>query len=276
MRLYAISDLHLRYPENRQALLALPPHPEDWLILAGDVGERAEELELALDILTRRFARVLWTPGNHDLWSLPSDRYGLHGEAKYHQLVAICRRYGVLTPEDPYVRWPGPGLSCILAPIFTLYDYTFRPDTIPPEQAVAWAMEQNILCSDEALLHPDPFPSRAAWCAARCAYTAPRLEAAAQQAPLILINHFPLREDVISLPHIPRFSIWCGTRRTTDWHTRFRAAAVVYGHLHRRGTHYRDGVRFEEVSFGYPQERRGAAHLHTFLREILPGPLVAP
>ena len=74
-----------------------------------------------------------------------------------------------------------------------------------------------------------------------------------------MINHFPLRQDLAVLPRIPRFSIWCGTRRTEDWHLRFRAEAVIYGHLHIRGTHLRDGVRFEEVSLGYPQnwDQRG-------------------
>ena len=44
------------------------------------------------------------------------------------------------------------------------------------------------------------------------------------------------------------------TTRTADWHTRFRAEVAVYGHLHiPRTTHY-DGVRFEEVSLGYPRE----------------------
>ena len=122
------------------------------------------------------------------------------------------------------------------------------------------------------LLHPDPYPTRQAWCAARYAEAEPRLAAAARQAPVVLVNHWPLRQDLAILPRIPRFSIWCGTRRTEDWHRRFRAAAVVYGHLHIRSTHWRDGVRFEEVSLGYPQnwdERRGVA---PYLREILPGP----
>ena len=42
MKLYAISDLHLGYEINREALKALPPHPDDWLIVAGDVGEKRE------------------------------------------------------------------------------------------------------------------------------------------------------------------------------------------------------------------------------------------
>jgi hypothetical protein len=50
---------------------------------------------------------------------------------------------------------------------------------------------------------------------------------------------------------------WCGTVHNADWRRRYRAAG--YGHLHiPRTTHY-DGLRFEEVSLGYPREwrRRG-------------------
>ena len=122
MHLYAISDLHLAYAENRQALATMPPHPDDWLIVAGDIGETETHLRYALDILTRRFARLLWTPGNHDLWTLPNVAGDQRGAAKYQQMVAICRDYGVLTPEDPYVAWPGAGAPCLLAPLFLLYD----------------------------------------------------------------------------------------------------------------------------------------------------------
>lgn len=272
MKLYGISDLHLSHALNRQALEALPAYPSDWLILAGDVGETEQDLHFALSILTRRFARVLWVPGNHDLWTLPSDVGGLRGEAKYRRLVSICRYYGVLTPEDPYVLWPGEGPTCLLAPLFVLYDYSFRPDSIPLDAAIEWAADSGVLCSDEALLHPDPYMSRPMWCAARTLYTERRLQEAAGRAPLILINHFPLRYDLVNLIRIPRFSIWCGTRHTENWHVRFAAKAVVYGHLHIRSTHYRDSVRFEEVSFGYPRDWRPEKGLRSYLREILPGP----
>jgi len=89
---------------------------------------------------------------------------------------------------------------------------------------------------------------------------------------VVLINHFPLRQDLLYLPRIPRFSLWCGTRRTEDWHRRFPVQGVVYGHLHNRATHFRDGVRFEEVSLGYPCDWDPGRGLQHYLREILPGP----
>jgi 3',5'-cyclic AMP phosphodiesterase CpdA len=275
LKLYAISDIHLGHKINRQALAELPSYPEDWLILAGDIGETSEQLQFALFELSKRFARLLWVPGNHDLWSTraePATDERLRGEGKYQRLVALCREYGVLTPEDPYVLWPGEGGPALLAPLFLLYDYSFRPDSVPQDQAVAWAAETRVVCSDEYYLHPDPYSSRTAWCEARCLYSEQRLsEEIPAHTPTILINHFPLRESLVRLRRIPRFSLWCGTRHTDDWHTRFSASTVVYGHLHMRATDYQDYVRFEEVSLGYPQNWRQERGMQSYLREILPG-----
>lgn len=270
MRLLAISDLHLANEVNRRALLALPPSPDDWLILAGDVGESPNHLRFALSLLTRGFAQVLWVPGNHDLWTLPSGSSQLRGQARYRHLVSICRDFGVLTPEDPFPLWPGDGLAHVIAPTFTLYDYSFRPDHVPAERAVEWAAESGIICSDEFLLHPDPYPTRDAWCAARCAYTEARLAAVPPGRPIVLINHYPLRRDLFELRRIPRFALWCGTQRTAGWHARFPISVAIYGHLHVRNTQIRDGVRFEEVSFGYPRDWDHDQGLAPYLRQILP------
>lgn len=159
MQLYTISNLHLAYQANRQPWRRCR-HPEDWLIVAGDIGETEAHLRLALTILTERFARVLWTPGNHDLWTMPSHENDLRGDAKYQRLVAICHEYHVSTPEDPYIAWPGAGPAYRLAPLFILYDYTFRPDHVPARPALAWAEEEGIVCADEVVLHPDPYPTR--------------------------------------------------------------------------------------------------------------------
>lgn len=59
---------------------------------------------------------------------------------------------------------------------------------------------------------------------------------------------------------------------TEDWHIRFRALAVVSGHLHMRATRWRDGVRFEEVSLGYPRQWEVSRGVGEYLRQILPVP----
>jgi 3',5'-cyclic AMP phosphodiesterase CpdA len=275
MKLYAISDLHLGYEANRRTLSQIAPHPGDWLILAGDVGETEAHLELAFQQLKPRFARLVWVPGNHELWTLPGSEETARGRFKYDALVELCRSHGVLTPEDPYPIVTIGGREIRVAPLFLLYDYSFRPPDIPIERATDWAIEAGIECADEVLLHPDPYAGRVEWCHARCEFTQRRLEAERNDLPTVLINHFPLRADLARLPRIPRFSIWCGTRRTEDWHLRFNATVVVSGHLHIRSTSYRDDIRFEEVSLGYPRQWSGKITPDRYIREILSEPLLA-
>ncbi|MBT3218746.1 MAG: metallophosphoesterase [Proteobacteria bacterium] len=266
MKLYAISDLHLHYQVNRDALRALPPHVDDWLILAGDIGETPEHLQFAFEVLRSRWSKLIWVPGNHELWSRGAD--APRGGDRYGRLVELCRDYGVLTPEDPYPAWPGPGHP-IIAPLFLLYDYSFCPDGHTPQMAVEWAAKARISAVDERLLHPDPYPDRSSWCRARVAETSLRLSEIPDERHTILVNHFPLRRDLVRLLLIPRFSPWCGTTMTEDWHLRFRADVVVTGHLHVRATDYRDGVRFEEVSLGYPRQWDQRRDLESYLRLIL-------
>lgn len=260
-RLLAISDLHIAYPENREIVAGLwPGHPDDWLIVAGDVAEQVADVEWALRTLSERFARVIWAPGNHELWTHAKDPVRLRGEERYLHLVELCRNLGVSTPEDPYPRWTGPGGPLQVAPLLLLYDYTFLPDgATTKEEGLAIAYETGVVCTDERLLHPDPHPSREAWCAARVAATERRLAACDPTVPLVLVNHFPLVREPTRILRYPQFAQWCGTVLTDDWHRRFNVATVVYGHLHIPRTTWYDGVRFEEVSVGYPREWRRRA-----------------
>src|SRR6185295_11161272 len=120
-------DLHVGYPENQQVVLGIAPRPGDWLVLAGDLGESVDHLRFVFDILGPRFGRLIWVPGNHELWSMPRQDMP-RGVAKYEQLVALCRSYGVLTPEDPYATFSDGSERYLIAPLFTLYDYSFGPD----------------------------------------------------------------------------------------------------------------------------------------------------
>ncbi|MGK5445062.1 metallophosphoesterase family protein [Micromonospora sp. URMC 105] len=272
--LVAISDLHVGYAENRALVEALrPASPGDWLIVAGDVGDTVADVEWALGLLAERFDTVLWAPGNHELWTPQGDPVTLRGVARYEHLVRRCRELGVLTPEDPYPVWRGAGGPVLVAPLFLLYDYSWRPEGFDSrEAALAEAYRTGIVCTDEFLLHPDPYASRHEWCAARVAETARRLAAREPDLPTVLVNHWPLVREPTRVLRYPIFAQWCGTEATADWHRRFDAAAVVYGHLHIPRTTWHDGVRFEEVSVGYPREWRRRGVPPGQVRRILPAP----
>jgi len=279
-RLLAISDLHVGYPENRAYADALSPgDPGDWLIVAGDVGELFADVGLVLASLANRFAKVIWTPGNHELWTLPSDPVALRGAARYEALVTVCRRFGVVTPEDEFPVWDGPGGPVTVAPVFTLYDYSFRAngteggdgtaavlaaidEAVGDEgrsAALSAARMAGIKPVDEGRLHPDPYASAAAWC--RDLVLAAERRLAAVDGQVALVSHWPLVRDPVAALRHQEFAPWCGTTLTADWHKRYQVTAAVYGHLHIPRTTRYDGVRFEEVSVGYPREwqRRGTA-----------------
>jgi 3',5'-cyclic AMP phosphodiesterase CpdA len=273
MKLWAISDLHVGNPTNRAALTELADYGDDWLILAGDIGETLEHLKFCFETLSTRFAKLIWVPGNHELWTTPREDPTLRGEAKYRALIDLARAFDVLTPEDDFPVWEGAEGPVLLAPLFLLYDYSFRPSEVARHEVLDWAAETRALSADEFYLRPDPYPSLEAWCQARLAVSQARLEARPHpELPTLLINHFPLRRDLVTLPRVPRLTPWCGTTATEDWHRRYAAQVVVSGHLHLRRTDWRDGTRFEEVSLGQPRQwdqARGIAH---YLRPILPAP----
>lgn len=210
-----------------------------------------------MTLLSERFAKVVWVPGNHELWTHPSDPVRLRGEARYLHLVDLCRSLGVITPEDPYPVWEDADGPVTVAPLFLLYDYTFRaPGATTRDESLAIAHRAGVVCADERFLHPDPYPTRDDWCRARVRETEPRLAGIPEDHRTVLVNHYPLVREPTDVLRYPEFAQWCGTELTRDWHRRFRAAAVIYGHLHIPRVTHHDGVRFEEVSIGYPREWR--------------------
>ena len=270
----AVSDLHVGYPENRELVDGIRPASDaDWLLVAGDVGEFMADIQWALGVLSERFATVVWVPGNHDLWTHRREPLLLRGRERYQHLVELCRALGVVTPEDPYPVWDGAGGPARVVPLFLLYDYSFLPDGATTKaEAIAMAEDAGVVCTDELFLHPDPYPGLEDWCRARVETTQRRLEELDPGLPTVLVSHWPLVREPTRVLRYPAFAPWCGTTATAKWHVRFNAAAVVYGHLHIPRTTWYDGVRFEEVSLGYPREWRRRPRPPVLPRQIFPVP----
>lgn len=250
-----------------------PQDPGDWLIVAGDVAERTDDIVDTMRRLKARWHTVIWVPGNHELYTTAKDPLQIYGVARYDYLVQALRDIGVITPEDIYPLFdPGDGTDPVrVVPMFLLYDYTFRPEgTETALTALAYARERNVVATDEFLLSPEPYPTRDAWGRARVEATEQRLAALDPTERTVLINHWPLRREPTDALMYPEFALWCGTELTDDWHTRFNAMCCVYGHLHIPRTTWYDGVRFEEVSVGYPREWKRRGLPDPLLRKIVP------
>ena len=160
--------------------------------------------------------------------------------------------------------------------MFLLYDYTFLPEGAATKaEGLAIARERNVVATDEFVLSNEPYATKDAWCRERVEVTRKRLEDLDWVTPTVLVNHFPLVREPCDALFYPEFSLWCGTTATADWHTRYNAICSVYGHLHIPRTTWYDGVRFEEVSVGYPREWRRRKP-YRWLRQVLPDPQYPP
>jgi 3',5'-cyclic AMP phosphodiesterase CpdA len=269
--LLATSDLHVTHQGNAEMVERIRPYTdEDWLIVAGDVADSVPAIEATLKLFAGRFAKVIWTPGNHELWTVKSDPVQLRGQQRYDHLVEMCRSLGVVTPEDQYPVWETESESFVVAPLFLLYDYSFRDPGVSLDEALRRAYEMGLVFADEQVLHHDPYPSRQDWCRRRVELTERRLAAIPEHLRTVLVTHFPLHRGPTTMLRYPHLAMWCGTERTADWHLRFRAAVAVYGHLHIPLTLEYDGVRFEEVSLGYPREWRRRDNPPEPVRRIVP------
>lgn len=243
--LWAVSDLHAAVKHNAAMIEKIVPRdPADWLIVAGDVAERTELVIEVLHNLRKRFAKVIWVPGNHELFSRSSDEH--RGREKYQELIDHCRKIDVLTPEDPYPMFHG----ITIVPLFTLYDYSFRPYSLSVEQAIEASRAKGIMLTDEFAIAP--FVDIRAWCWDRLAYSIKRLSRIT--GPTILVNHWPLVIEPMQRLTFPEIGLWCGTRHTRAWAARYQAQAVIYGHLHMPSEIEVEQVPHIEVSLGYPRE----------------------
>ncbi|KPA11997.1 metallophosphoesterase [Candidatus Magnetomorum sp. HK-1] len=122
MRIFAISDIHIDYAENLKWLQNLSEYDfqDDILIIAGDITDNIELLKKGLKLIERRFFKVLFIPGNHDIWVF---RNNFNDSLEcFHHIIQIALDYGIQT--SPFHM-----SDLSIVPLMSWYDYSFgQPD----------------------------------------------------------------------------------------------------------------------------------------------------
>jgi predicted phosphodiesterase len=118
VRVHAVSDIHVDYPQNLKWVLGIDRHEyqADVLLLAGDVSEDLMLLERVLRGCAERFAKVVFVPGNHDLW-VRRCSYDC-SLAKFKAIQRLCSEVGIATEPFEYA-----GVEFI--PLLSWYDFSF-------------------------------------------------------------------------------------------------------------------------------------------------------
>jgi len=243
VRVFAVSDIHIDYPENRRWLSSLSrdEYRQDVLILAGDVSDDPGLLAEAFEMTAGRFATVLFVPGNHDLWV----RGNGHGDSLAR--LAYIRQ---LAAETGIVMEPVQFDSLTIIPLFSWYDFSFGAPT--PELRRAWldfsackwpagfdetAITRHFLAMNEPFLH-------------------------LTNDTVITFSHFLPRIDLMPLiipPHKRGVYPVLGTPRLEQQIRRLGAAIHIYGHSHINMRNFKDNTVYINNAFGYPHEERGVA-----------------
>ena len=102
-RLLAISDLHIGFPENRAYADSLRPgDPDDWLIVAGDVGEMFADMGFVLGVAGEPIREGDLDAGQPRAVDAALRPGGSARRGAYEALLKVCRHFGVPTPEDEF------------------------------------------------------------------------------------------------------------------------------------------------------------------------------
>jgi predicted phosphodiesterase len=243
MRIYAISDLHTDFRENREVLQRAVGHDHrgDALIVAGDVADSEAVLRDTLELLVSRFAEVFFVPGNHELWVRGEERTSVD---KFHAVLRVCDEAGVRTrPARVGGAW--------VVPLFSWYDASFdvRGEGVEAELE-AWSdlyfcrwpddverVDRFFLAMNEPHVHP-------------------------YDGPAITFSHFVPRPELLPRVEWLRFKglpLVAGSPGIDQQVRRAGAAVHVFGHTHIAGDTVIDGVRYVQNYFRRAQAADGAS-----------------
>lgn len=254
-----MSDIHVDYPQNLEWVLGLDCHEyqADVLLLAGDVSEDMKLLERVLRGCLERFAKVMFVPGNHDLW-VRRCTYDC-SLAKFGGILELCGELGVATEPFEYA-----GVEFL--PLFSWYDFSFGS----MERSLRLGWRDFYACS-----WPESFPDSHAvtryfhqlnngvfeWIKARSAHRGHEYHGLAP-IPRITCSHF--------LPAIELMPSWVPESKRTVYPVlgsvelgaqvrRLAPDIHVYGHSHVNQIIKIDSTHYVNNAFATPRETRIAA-----------------
>ena len=256
MKVYAISDLHVDFPENLDwlAQLSREQYTEDLLILAGDVTDDLELLKRVFGMLLERFQTVCFVPGNHELW-VRGAAYDCSIE-KFHAVLAACEACGV---ETGCFRTEH--LSVV--PLYGWYDFSFGE----PDASLKMGWRDFHVCS---------WPQQLSTASAVNNYFLSLNNSRLSEKNQVVISyshfvpHIELMPDQIP-PHKRVVYPVLGSQELGNQVSRLNPDIHVYGHSHVNQEKRIGSIKYVNNAFGYPSESRiSKKKLHCVFDSITP------
>jgi len=244
VRIFATSDVHADFEQNARWLrgLSLHDHQADVLILAGDVTDSLPLLAWCLELVARRFHKVMFVPGNHELWTV-RDRPRIGSLEKFQLIRELVRNSGASMETFRTSQ-------LAIVPLLSWYDYSFG--TPSSELQEAW-MD----------FHACVWPAACGAPEITTRFLALN-ETALNEADskVISFSHFLPRQELVprrSGTQTVDLSPVLGADQLDRQVRRLGSILHVYGHSHVNRRLVIDGVTYVNNAFGYPHETTIAA-----------------
>lgn len=268
VRVWAVSDVHTDMRQNMSWIedLSASEHADDVLVLAGDISNRREDVEATLAACKRRFSRVFFVPGNHDLW-VPR-RGGGDSLERLRGLLELCRALGVETGPGEVGEAAGAPGRLLVAPLLSWHHPQW--DTEPEIEAWGGLRPAHQVVSDYVLTRwPEPLRiedgsvARAVDAINDEVFDAAELSAKrCARTSLLTFSHFLPRLELnpekryLTSPNLAKA---VGSTYLRDRVERLKPDMHVFGHTHFGFDMVVDGIRYLQAPLSYPNERDGRA-----------------
>jgi len=241
MRIFALSDVHVDYDVNAKWItcISATDYRDDVLILAGDIAHSLRLFDWCLNTLARRFKKLLFVPGNHDLWVLH--------EAPEKDSLQKLEDISAIVESSGASMQPFRDLNVSIIPLLAWYDYSFGE---PGEQLKSSWMDYCFCRWPDGVREKEVAAHFAAF---------NKQQVSATGDTVITFSHFLPRIDLMP-DYIPtRFRALypvLGTARLELQLRVLNSRIHIYGHSHMNRNVSINGVSYINNAFGYPNETR--------------------
>jgi len=252
MRLFAVSDIHTDFDENRQWVdsLSRADYIDDTVLLAGDISDVLARVEECFEQFCLRFKNVCFVPGNHDLWvNRCGSPTSLH---KLDKVNELCRQYSIQTQRCTIGETE-------ITPLLSWYDYSFGElnDTLRR----SWMDFKN--CQWPAELSSAEHICRYFLNKNHSLSSSPRRK--------VSFSHFVPRIDLMPYYIPPKYRFVypvLGSGRIDTQIRQLQSTIHVYGHSHVNRDIVLAGVRYINNAQGYPSEKWIKSKLLCILEDL--------